>query len=283
MPLAPDWLYGSNTIFAVLCAGFAIELIFGGLPGFRQLLGLPRTVAMQLAAWADRRLNRLKRAKRIRRARGALVAVFLVPLSAIVGLYGAELSRSVADGWIIEAVLIATCVGLQRPVFTAGALRRAMARKSVDQARAVLGRVVAYETDAVDEHALARGSVELFAVRLCDGLVGPAFWYLVAGLPGLFVYRAVTAMADELSYPTEKHAAFGAVAGALDRLMNLVPAPLSAVLIVLGTLFAPNGTAAGGRTRYVRWRRRWPVAARRLDARSHCGRARPVAVGPATA
>ena len=56
----------------------------------------------------------------------------------------------------------------------------------------------------------------------------------------MFVYRAVTAVADELSYPTEKHAAFGAVAGALDRLMNLVPAPLSAVLIVLGTLFAPT-------------------------------------------
>ena len=142
---------------------------------------------MQLAPWVDRRLNRLKRAKRIRRARGALVAAFLVPLSAIVGLYGAELSRSVAAGWIIEAVLIATCVGLQRPVFTAGALRRAMARKSVHKARAVLGRVVAYETDAVDEHAFTRGSVELFVVRLCDGLVGPAFWYLVAGLPGLFV------------------------------------------------------------------------------------------------
>lgn len=240
MPLAPEWLYGSDTIFAVLCAGFAIELIFGGLPGFRQVLGLPRNIAMKVSARADRRLNRLKRSKRSRRMRGALVAVFLVPLAAILGLYGAELSRSVADGWIIEALLVATCVGLQRPVFTAGALRRAMARKSVEQARAVLGRVVEYETDAVDEHALARGSVELFAVRLCDGLVGPVFWYLIAGLPGLFVYRVVTAMADELAYPTEKHAAFGAVAGALDRLMNFIPAPVSALLIVIGTLFAPT-------------------------------------------
>ena len=40
MPLAPEWLYGSETLFAVLCAGFAIELIFAGLPGFRQALSL---------------------------------------------------------------------------------------------------------------------------------------------------------------------------------------------------------------------------------------------------
>ena len=136
--------------------------------------------------------------------------------------------------------MISSCVGLQRPVFTAGALRRAMTRKSLDQARSVLGRVVEYETDSVDEHALVRGSVELFAVRLCDGLVGPVFWHLAAGLPGLLVYRVVTAMADEPSYPTEKHVAFGAVAGAMDRLMNFIPAPLTALLIVAGTLFSPT-------------------------------------------
>lgn len=240
MPLAPERLYGSETLFAVLCAGFAVELVFGGLPGFRQFFALPRSVTMLVAARADRRLNRLKRSRRSRKTRGALVVVFLVALAAVAGLYGAEFCRSIADGWIVETLLIATCVGLQRPVFAAGALRRAMARKSIDHARAVLGRVVEYETEAVDEHALARGSVELFAVRLCDGLVGPAFWYLVAGLPGLFVYRVVTAMADELAYPTEKHAAFGAMAGAMDRLMNFIPAPMSALLIVVGTLFAPT-------------------------------------------
>ena len=80
----------------------------------------------------------------------------------------------------------------------------------------------------------------MFAVRLCDGLVGPVFWYVIAGLPGLFVYRVYTALADELVHPTEKHAAFGAMAGGFDRLMNLVPAPVTALLIVSGMLFAPT-------------------------------------------
>ena len=240
MPIAPDWLFGSETIFAVLCAGFALEFFLGGLPGFRQLFSLPRSVTAFIAHKVENRLNRAHRSRRSRKIRGAILVLPIVFGAAVTGMYAAEFCRSVADGWVIEVVLIAMCVGLQRPVFTAGALRRAMARKSMDNARTVLGRVVEYETENVDEHGLARGSVELFAVRLCDGLVGPVFWYLVAGLPGLIAYRAVTTLADELSYPTEKHAAFGAAAGALDRLMNLLAAPLAAFLIVVGTLFAPT-------------------------------------------
>ena len=87
---------------------------------------------------------------------------------------------------------------------------------------------------------LARGSVELFAVRLCDGLVGPVFWYLLAGLPALFAYRVTTVLADELAHPTERHAGFGTMTGAADRLMSLIPAPVTALLIITGMLFAPT-------------------------------------------
>lgn len=49
-----------------------------------------------------------------------------------------------------------------------------------------------------------------------------------------------TALADALAHPTEKHVAFGGVAGALDRLLNFIPAPLTEMLVVAGTLFAPT-------------------------------------------
>lgn len=240
MPISPDWFYGSDNLFVVLCAALALEFLAGGLPVFSHILSFPRSLGIFLARRADRRLNRPNRSNRSRRMRGALVVIVLIPLFAIFGLYAAEFCRSLADGWIIETVLVAMCVGLQRPLLNAGALRRALARKSLERARDILGRVVDYETDSIDEHGLARGSVETFAVRLCDGLVGPVFWYLIAGMPGVFVYCATTALADSLAHPTEKHAAFGGVAGGLDRLMNLIPAPVTAMLIVVGTLFAPT-------------------------------------------
>lgn len=264
MPISPDWFYGSDYLFAVLCAALALEFLVGGLPGFSQVLSFPRAVSVFLAVRAGRRLNRQNRSFRSRRIRGALLVLILVPLAAFFGLYAAEFCRSLADGWIVETVLVAMCVGLQRPLMNAGALRRALARASLDRARGILGRVVDYETDDIDEHGLARGSVEIFAVRLCDGLVGPVFWYVIAGLPGLFVYRVTTALADELSHPTDKHAAFGGVAGAFDRFLNLIPAPVTAMLIVVGTLFAPTarplaairgifGGAASGQSPRTGW------------------------------
>ena len=240
MPVSPDWFYGSDYLFVVLCAALALEFLVGGLPGFSQILSLPRSVSVFLAHRAGRRLNRQNRSNRSRRVRGALLVLTMLPLAAIFGLYAADFCRTLADGWIVEAVFVAMCVGLQRPLMNASALRRALARKSMERSRDILGRIVEYETDNIDEHGLARGSVEIFAVRLCDGLVGPVFWYVIAGLPGIFVYCVTTVLADALAHPTEKHVAFGGVAGALDRLLNFIPAPLTGMLIVAGTLFAPT-------------------------------------------
>ena len=135
MPISPDWFYGSDYLFVVLCAALALEFLVGGLPSFRQVLSFPRTISVFLALRAGRRLNRQNRSTRSRRMRGALLVFVLVPLFAIFGLHEAEFCRSLADGWIIETVLVAMCVGLQRPLKNAGVLRRALARKSLERAR----------------------------------------------------------------------------------------------------------------------------------------------------
>ncbi|MEX2454379.1 MAG: cobalamin biosynthesis protein [Rhodospirillaceae bacterium] len=240
MPIAPDWLYGSDLPFAVLCAAFALDALAGGLPGVSVLLNLPAAAGGWIAGWADRPLNPPTRSARSPRTRRALIFLILLPAAAFAGLQAASLCRSVADGWILETLFVAMCVGLQRPLLTAGTVRRAVSRAAMERARAALGTAVRYDTATVDEHALARGSVELFAVRLCDGLVGPVFWYLAAGLPGLFVYRAIGGAADLLACRTERHAAFGAAAAALDRLANLLPAPATGALIAFASLFSPT-------------------------------------------
>ena len=120
MPISPDWFYGSDYLFAVLCAAFALELLVGGLQGFCHVLSLPQIITSAFADRADRRLNRQKRSVRSRKTSGALLVIVLIPLAATAGLYGAEFCRPLADGWIVETVLISMCVGLQRPVMNAG-------------------------------------------------------------------------------------------------------------------------------------------------------------------
>ena len=240
MPFVPDWFFGSDTLFAILIAAFLLDAVAGSLPGIRHLLGAPAALARAVASAADKRLNRSKRSARSRRVRGALVVLIAVPLAAVAGYHGAALCRAIPDGWLLETLLIAMCVGFQRPVVAAASVRRALARSGIDKARAVLARATVTETAGADEHGLARGSVELFAVRLCDGLVGPVFWYALAGLPGLFAYRVIVSMADALAHPTSGYAEFGAASAALDRLVNPLPAPMTGALIVIGLMFSPT-------------------------------------------
>jgi hypothetical protein len=44
---------------------------------------------------------------------------------------------------------------------------------------------------SLDRHGVARAAVESLAENFADGLVAPAFWYLLLGLPGLLAYKAV--------------------------------------------------------------------------------------------
>ena len=43
-------------------------------------------------------------------------------------------------------------------------------------------------------HGIARAAIESGAENYSDGVVAPAFWYLLLGLPGLLAYKAINTM-----------------------------------------------------------------------------------------
>jgi adenosylcobinamide-phosphate synthase len=111
--------------------------------------------------------------------------------------------------------------------------------------------IVGRDTGPMDEPAVARAAVESAAENFGDGVVAPAFWLGVAGLPGLVAYKAVNTADSMIGHRTPRHEAFGWAAARLDDLLNLIPARLAALLVWLGS---------------PRWGD-WPGIAR--DARRH--------------
>jgi adenosylcobinamide-phosphate synthase len=63
--------------------------------------------------------------------------------------------------------------------------------------------------------------------------VAPAFWLLVGGLAGLFVYKVVNTADSMIGHLEPRYRAFGWAAARTDDLMNLIPARLAGVLIAL--------------------------------------------------
>ncbi len=99
--------------------------------------------------------------------------------------------------------------------------------------RKAVGQIVGRDTSNLDEAAIARAAVESAAENFSDGVVAPAFWLAVAGLPGLLVYKMTNTADSMIGYRTEKYLEFGWAAARLDDLLNLIPARLSALILMI--------------------------------------------------
>jgi adenosylcobinamide-phosphate synthase len=93
--------------------------------------------------------------------------------------------------------------------------------------------IVGRDTAVLDRSAVARSAIESAAENLSDGVIAPAFWFLIGGLPGLLLYKITNTADSMIGHRTERHEQFGWAAARFDDLLNLIPARLTAVLVAL--------------------------------------------------
>ena len=91
--------------------------------------------------------------------------------------------------------------------------------------------IVGRDVRDMDGPAVGRSAIESAAENLSDGVIAPVFWFAVAGLPGLLVYKIVNTADSMIGYRTPKHENFGWAAARLDDVLNWVPARLTAAMI----------------------------------------------------
>lgn len=161
-----------------------------------------------------------------KRLKGVVCAGVLVVVSASIG-WGLSLG-----GPVVEIIAAAILLAQKSLVQHVGAVATGL-RQSIDAGRAAVSMIVSRETTQMDESQTARAAIESGAENLSDGVIAPAFWFLIAGLPGLVVYKFINTADSMIGYRTEKYEAFGWAAARLDDLLNLVPARLTAALIAL--------------------------------------------------
>jgi adenosylcobinamide-phosphate synthase len=200
----------------------------------------------------DRRLNRDERSPSDRFARGALVAAFVSVLAAGVGWAITALAAVLPFGWLMDLALV-TALLAQRSLYRhVGAVADALEGGGLDAGRAAVGHIVGRDTARLDGAGVARAAIESCAENFSDGVIAPAFWYLVLGLPGMLAYKAVNTMDSMIGHRTPRHQAFGAAAARLDDLLNLAPARAAALMIALAALAVPRATP--GAALRIAWR-----------------------------
>jgi adenosylcobinamide-phosphate synthase len=80
---------------------------------------------------------------------------------------------------------------------------------------------------------VVRGAIESAAENFSDGVIAPALWYLVFGLPGILIYKVVNTADSMIGYKTDRYRDFGYAAARLDDILNWVPARVTAGMICL--------------------------------------------------
>jgi adenosylcobinamide-phosphate synthase len=136
-------------------------------------------------------------------------------------------------------------VALLKPTFAlrelgraARRVRDALAAGRIDQARRDLGSLCSRDASRLDPPLLVAGAVESLAENASDSLVAPLVYYALFGLPGAVFYRAVNTLDAMIGY-RGRYEHLGKAAARLDDALNLLPARLTALLLL------PAGWACG--------------------------------------
>jgi len=142
----------------------------------------------------------------------------------------------VRAGWIIAAVVVALLLA-QRSLFAhVGRVAEALKTGGLESARGAVAHIVGRDPETLDRHGVARAAIESLAENFSYGVVAPAFWFALLGLPGLFLYRCANTLDSMIGHRSPKYLHFGWAAARLDDLLNLVPARLAGCLIALAAL-----------------------------------------------
>ena len=187
----------------------------------------------------DTKLNRETRAEIDRAFRGALVVVIIVILAIGVGWCIAWLSLNHPLGWIIEFLGLLSLISA-RSLYDHVKSVATNLTKSIEDGRRAVAHIVGRDPNYLDEHGVARASIESLSENFGDGVVAPIFWYVLFGLPGILVYKSVNTLDSMIGYRTKRYRAFGMAAARLDDVLNIVPARLAGLFIVLASVFVPT-------------------------------------------
>ncbi|AVO36824.1 adenosylcobinamide-phosphate synthase CbiB [Pukyongiella litopenaei] len=206
---------------AMLLAAALILDALAGEPGWLwSRLPHPAVLMGRAVGRLDRTLNRGAH----RRLAGVLA---LVLLAGGAGLLGAGLQLA---GPAVEIAIAAVLLAQKSLVQHVRAVANAL-RQSLPEARRAVAMIVGRDCRDMDAPRIARAAIESAAENLSDGVIAPAFWFLIAGLPGLLVYKAVNTADSMIGYRTDRYRDFGWAAARSDDLLNLLPARLTGLMI----------------------------------------------------
>ncbi len=136
-------------------------------------------------------------------------------------------------GYAIEIVIVFIAIGLSSLKQHAMNIFTPLQADQLAEARQSLSLIVSRDTQDMDAEDIARAATESVLENGNDAVFAAIFWFMVAGAPGVVVYRLTNTLDAMWGYKNERFLAFGYFVAKLDDLLNYIPARLTALVYAL--------------------------------------------------
>ena len=215
----------------------AVAMILDGLLGESRWLrfGLPHPVVAigSMISALEKRMNLGSN----RKAKGVFALIILL----FIGLLASVPLKLWQFGWIFEILLAAILIAQRSLVDHVQAVAEGL-RVSLEVGRAKVAMIVGRDPGSLDESGVARAAIESAAENFSDGVAAPIFWFAVAGLPGILIYKIVNTADSMVGHRNERYIEFGWASARLDDILNFIPARLTGLIFALvgPSLYALN-------------------------------------------
>jgi adenosylcobinamide-phosphate synthase len=230
----------------LLLAALAIEAALGYPQGLYARIGHPVTWLGALIAALDDSLNRETASYAARKAAGLAALVILLCTTIAFASTVTRLCLALGPLGLLPLALLASTLLAQRSLYEHVAdVAEGLEQGGLSEGRKAVAMIVGRNPESLDEAGVSRAAIESLAENFSDGVVAPAFWLGLAGLPGCALYKAINTADSMIGHKTPRHLAFGWAAARLDDLVNLPASRLAALLLVAAAALDREADAAG--------------------------------------
>lgn len=214
-----------------------------GYPGWLfKLIGHPVTWIGRLISELDARWNREADDFATRKRMGIQALAVLMAVVILISAILQDVLLAVPLGPIL-LILIAASLPAQKSLERhVRDVASSLKHGGLPAGRAAVSRIVGRDVAELDEAAICRAAIESLAENFSDGVVAPAFWMGIGGLPAGAAYKAANTADSMIGHRSPRHEAFGWAAARFDDVINLPASRLSAVLFVIAAFFVRDAS-----------------------------------------
>jgi len=178
------------------------------------------------------------------RLTGTLFALFVISLVTGVALALTWVSFLIHPilGTLVQIIGIAMALAIHSLANEGWVIKNLLVNNQIEEARERISLIVSRDMSEATPHDIIRALLETMTENLSDGIIAPLCFAMIGGLPGVWFYKTINTLDSMVGYKNEQYLEFGWFSAKLDDVVNLIPARITGVLMLLTSLLLHKNT-----------------------------------------